>query len=150
MSLYKLLVIVHVFSAILGLGPGFILTFLVNRAETMSEVRHGFILRRRIHTFVVIGGMLLLITGLSMGFLNTALWSQWWYVISLVLYLITLAAGPLVLVNFIKPIKKMLVDYKGEKIPKDYEYYANKLFFSEHILNLIFIVIIFLMITKPF
>lgn len=150
MTLYKVLVFIHVFSAIVGLGPGFVLTFLVNRAKTMREVRLGFALRKRIHAFVSTGGFLLLITGLWMGWLNRELWTQWWYVISFTLYAITLLAGPLFLVRFIKPIKKIIAEYKGDDIPEAYHVNAKKLFLSEHILNFIFLIIITLMITKPF
>src|SRR5699024_32895 len=98
----------------------------------------------------MIGGILLLITGLLMGLLNTSLVKQGWYVASLILYLITLLAGPLVLKPKSKPIKKILANYEGEQIPKEYESLSKDLFFHERILNTIFIIIIALMILKPF
>src|SRR5699024_12660993 len=90
MSFYDVLVIIHVFSAILGLGPGFAMIYIVTRATTMTELRHAYIIRNRIHIFVMIGGTLLLLTGLMMGVLRPYLFQQYWFLISLLLFLIAL------------------------------------------------------------
>src|SRR5690625_3292096 len=89
MSFYSVLVIIHIFSAIIGLGPGFVMTFIVTRASTMTELRHAYFLRNRLHIFVMLGGTLLFLTGLLMGFLNMQLFSQGWYIVSIILFLIT-------------------------------------------------------------
>ena len=108
MSFYDVLVIIHVFSAILGLGPGFVMIYIVTRATTMTELRHAYIIRNRIHIFVMIGGTLLLLTGLMMGVLRPYLFQQYWFLISLLLFLIALAVGPIVLSPKSKPIKVVL------------------------------------------
>ncbi len=150
MSLYAVLVVVHVFSAIIGIGPGFIMTFIAEKSDTMSQLRHAYYLRNRIHIFIMVGGTLLLITGIWMGFINPSLFAQGWYVISLVLYMITLAVGPMILAPCVKPIKDLLANIEGEEVPKEYHQYAKRLFFYERITNIILIIIIVLMVTKPF
>lgn len=150
MSFYQLLLTVHIFSAILGLGPGFVMIYVVTKASTMTELRHAYYIRNRIHIFVMIGGSLLLITGLWMGLLNTYLFQQGWYWLSLALYFITLAAGPIVLKPISTPIKSLIANHRGEDIPKVYYTMSKKLFTYERILNTIFIIIIALMILKPF
>jgi len=150
MSFYDLLVLVHVFSAILGLGPGFVMIYIVTKAKNMTELKHAYEIRNRIHIFVMVGGTLLLITGIWMGILQPYLFKQIWFVGSLVLFLIALGAGPVVLSPRSKPIKQLLASEKGEKIPAHYFQLAEKLFFFERITNIIFMVIIVLMITKPF
>lgn len=149
MTLYQFLVLVHILSAILGMGPGFVMIYIVTRATTMTELKHAYFIRNRLHNFVMVGGTLLLITGLSMGTINPYLFHAKWYVISLTLFLIALAFGPVVLSPRSKPIKKFLRDYKGETIPDEYYGMAKKLFFYERIENLLFIIIIFLMVLKP-
>lgn len=150
MSFYHLFVIVHVFSAILGIGPGFIMLPIVSRAETLPEIKMAFRIRKRIHLFVMAGGALLLLSGLGMGFFNPYLWQQFWYTASLVLFIIALSMGPLVLSPLTKPIQQLLAEHDGEDIPEPYEKLARKLFFYERVTNVIFLVIIFLMVTKPF
>lgn len=150
MSFYDVLVFIHIFSAILGLGPGFVMIYIVKQANTMAELRHAYAIRTRIHVFVMVGGTLLLLTGVAMGILRPYLWLQLWFTGSLVLYLIALAAGPVILSPRARPIKKMIREYKGENIPKEYETFSEKLFFYERMTNIIFLIIIALMITKPF
>lgn len=150
MSFYSILVIVHIFSAIIGLGPGFVMTFIVTKATTMTELRHAFLLRNKLHIFVMVGGMLLVITGLGMGLIHPRLFAEGWYTVSLFLFLLTLAAGPLLLKPLSVPIRVILNNHQGDEIPSAYNAYAKRLFMCENILNGIFIVIIFLMIVKPF
>ncbi|HLR09290.1 MAG TPA: DUF2269 family protein [Bacillota bacterium] len=150
MSFYDILVFIHIFSAILGLGPGFVMIYIVTKAKTMTELRHAYVIRNRIHVFVMVGGTLLVVTGLWMGFLNTHLFTQGWYIISLILFLIALLAGPTVLAPKAKPIKALLQEHQGEKIPDEYYRLAKQLFFYERLTNVVFLIIIALMITKPF
>lgn len=149
-TFYSILVFIHIFSAILGMGPGFILTRIVKLANSMTEIRHAFRIRRDLHIFVMIGGTLLLITGLLMGFIHPYLFKMGWYVTSLVLFLTGLAMGPFVLSPKSKPIKELLESHKGEDVPKEYETLSRELFRYERILNFIFLIIIVLMILKPF
>lgn len=147
---YQTLVFIHVFSAILGMGPGFILTTVVKSGKTMTELRHSYAIRHKLHVFVMIGGTLLLLTGLGMGALNPNLFRMGWYDTSLVLFLAALAMGPLVMSPRSKPIKEMLISHKGEEIPEEYWRLSKVLFRWENIENVIFLIIITLMITKPF
>lgn len=148
-TLYNLLVVVHVMSAILGMGPGFYLTFVASKAKTMTELRYAYEIRHRLHIFVMIGGILLLVSGLAMGFLRPSLFTAFWYIASLALYLIALAFGPFVLKPLTKPIKTLLSEHQHDNVPPEYVKLANKLFRYEWITNIIFFIIILLMITKP-
>nr|WP_040345713.1 DUF2269 family protein [Neobacillus bataviensis] len=150
MTFYKVVVFIHIFSAILGMGPGFILTTVVKSGKTMTELRHSYKIRHKLHIFVMVGGTLLLVTGLAMGFLNPVLFRMGWYVTSLVLFLAALAIGPLVLSPRSKPVKELLASHKGEEIPEEYWRLSKVLFQFENLENVIFIIIIALMILKPF
>lgn len=150
MTFYKLLVFIHIFSAILGLGPGFIMIYVVTKSKTMTELKHAYMIRNRIHIFVMIGGTLLLVTGVLMGILNPHLFKQGWYVVSLMMFLVALAFGPIALSPRSKPIKRLLKEYQGEEIPEKYFSLSKDLFFYERIENTLFLIIIALMILKPF
>ncbi|MBM7650861.1 putative membrane protein [Neobacillus cucumis] len=149
-TFYKMVVFIHIFSAIIGMGPGFILTTVVKAGTNMTELRHSYRLRHKLHIFVMVGGALLLVTGLTLGFLNPSLFHTGWYVTSLVLFLAALAIGPIVLSPMSKPVKALLDSYQGEKIPDEYWRLSKILFRYENLENVIFIIIIALMILKPF
>lgn len=149
-TLYNIVLLVHILSAILGLGPGFILIYVVKRANSMTELKHAYYIRNRLHIFVMVGGTLLLLSGLTMGLMRPYLFQMKWYVTSLTLFLIALGFGPIVLSPRSRPIKVLLKKQQGEKIPDEYYPLAKNLFFYERIENVIFIVIIVLMVLKPF
>ncbi len=148
--LYNIILLIHVFSAILGLGPGFVMIYIVTKASTMSELRHAYLIRNRLHIFVMVGGTLLLLSGLAMGLINTYLFRMGWFVTSLILFLVALGFGPIVLSPLSKPIKTLLHQHQGEDIPLQYYQLSKKLFFYERIENVIFLVIIMMMVLKPF
>lgn len=148
-TLYNTMVVVHVLSAILGMGPGFFLTRIVSKAKTMAELRHGYYIRRHLHVFVMVGGILLLVSGLVMGSIRPSLFTETWYIASLILYLIALSFGPFVLKPISKPIYALLSEHEGDDIPVHYHTHAQKLFRYERLINVIFLIIILLMITKP-
>lgn len=150
MTVYRLLVLIHVLSAIVGLGPGFIMIYVVTRAKTMTELKHAYLIRNRLHVFVMIGGSMLLLTGLTMGTMNPYLFHAGWYVTSLTLFLIALGFGPIVLSPRSKPIKTLLKTHSSDTIPDEYYLLAKRLFFFERIENIIFLIIIVLMVLKPF
>jgi uncharacterized membrane protein len=150
MTFYQTIVVLHIFSAIMGMGPGFILTTVVKSGKNMTELRHSYAVRHKLHIFVMVGGTLVLITGLIMGFMNPSLFQMGWYVTSLILFLAALAIGPLVLSPRSKPVKALLASHKGEEIPEEYYRLSKILFRYEYLENAIFIVIIALMILKPF
>ncbi|MDY0395266.1 DUF2269 family protein [Virgibacillus halophilus] len=149
--LYKFLLMVHIFSAILGMGPGFVMMHVLKKAKTMSELRHAYQIRNQLHIFVMIGGTLLIVTGLLMGWIHPYLFRTGWYMLSLTLFLIALGFGPVILSPRSKPIKKFLHEYAaGEEIPDLYYSMADRLFLAERVENAIFLVVIALMILKPF
>lgn len=150
MTFYRILLLIHVFSAILGLGPGFIMIYIVTKAGTMTELRHAYVIRNRLHTFVMVGGTLLLLSGLGMGAMNHYLFHAGWFLASLTLFLIALGFGPVLLSPRSKPIKALLKSHTSDSIPGEYYRLAKKLFFYERVENVIFLIIIVLMVLKPF
>lgn len=149
-DLYRVLVVIHVLSAILGLGPGFVMIYVVTRATNMTELKHAYLIRNRLHNFVIVGGTLLLLSGLAMGIITPYLFRAGWYVTALILFLVALAFGPVMLSPRSKPIKELLKKHQGENIPDEYYPLARNLFFYERVENVIFIIIILLMVLKPF
>ncbi|MFC4401929.1 DUF2269 family protein [Gracilibacillus xinjiangensis] len=149
-SLYTWLVVIHVFSAIVGIGPGFILTTIVKSSHTIDEIRYAFALKKKIHHFAMIGGTLVLITGLLMGILRPYLFQQGWYITSMIVFFTALGLGPTLLKKYSKPIKQMLEDQTLSKVPDNYETNVQKLLKVEYVENSLLIIVILLMISKPF
>ena len=116
----------------------------------MDELRNAYKIKHQVHLFTMYGGMGLLISGAGMGILNPGLLSMWWYNISIILFLIGLAMGPVVLAPISKQIKHILATHREVEIPDEYRRLVKKLDFYEGIGLVVFSIIIILMITKPF
>src|SRR5690625_1975309 len=119
-------------------------------AKTMTELRHAYYFRNRVHIFVMIGGTLILVTGILMGFMRPELFRVGWYMLSMVLYLNTLTTSTLLLIKQTKTIKDVLELHPTEEIPETYYQAKKKLFSYEHFTNILFTIIIILMVLKPF
>src|SRR5699024_11291023 len=119
-TLYKIILVIHILSAIIGIGPGYVLTYIAMHAKTMTELRHAYYLRNRVHIFVMIGGTLILVTGILMGFMRPELFRKGWYMLSMVLYLIALAIEPLLLIKKKKNNKDVIELNLTEKIKEIY------------------------------
>ncbi|MCO5240560.1 MAG: DUF2269 domain-containing protein [Chitinophagaceae bacterium] len=124
--------------------------YIVTRATNMTELRHAYFIRNRLHIFVMVGGTLLLLSGLTMGAIRPYLFQMKWYITSLILFIIALGFGPLVLSPRSRPIKTLLKNHTDNKIPEEYYTLSRTLFFYERIENVIFLIIIVLMVLKPF
>lgn len=126
------------------------MVFVTKNAKNMMELRYAYLIRKKLHNCVMIGGTLLLLTGLIMGALSPIWFRSGWYVTSLLLFLVALGMGPIVLSPLSKKIKALLQQHTGEEIPEEYILLVRKLFLIEWVENGIILVIIALMITKPF
>ena len=115
----------------------------------MTELRYAYKIRKSLHIFVMIGGTLLLLTGLLMGAVNPSLFKQIWYLSSIILFLIALATGPILLSPWSRRIKALLASSTDENIPEEYFYYSKILFRYERLTSLLFLIVIALMILKP-
>jgi uncharacterized membrane protein len=149
-TIYSILVFIHIFSAILGMGPGFTLIPVIKSAKNMDQLRQAFYIKTRLHIFIMVGGTLLLLSGISMGLINPYLFKMGWYDTSLILFLFALAMGPFVLSPKTKPMKARVAEYHGKEIPDDIKASLKIMYRYENFLNLLFLIIIALMITKPF
>ncbi|MCJ7840152.1 DUF2269 domain-containing protein [Lederbergia sp. NSJ-179] len=149
-TFYTILVFIHIFSAILGMGPGFVLSMIPKSAQTMTELRHAYKIKHHLHILVMIGGTLLLITGLLMGMIHPYLFRMGWYLVSLFLFFVALAMGPFVLKPLSIPVKETVNHHQGEEIPKEYTRLSKRLGIYENVENFLFLIIIALMILKPF
>lgn len=147
---FKTLLVIHVASAIFGLGPGFAFIPIKQSAKNLEQLKFAYSVNRLLHRAVMSGGFLLLLTGLLMGSMNLRLFHQGWYVTSLIIYLVALSLGPFFLTPKIRPVRELLKNANGPDIPDSYHDLHQPVLRTEWLLNGLFAIIILLMLTKPF
>jgi uncharacterized membrane protein SirB2 len=85
----KLLVLIHVLSAIIGVGPTFYGHVLLRKKQSLDELRHSLKQAKLLEYFPKIGGTIAILTGLILFFVGEyGSFMQLWLLGSLILYII--------------------------------------------------------------
>lgn len=105
----KWLVLVHVLSAIIGVGPVFFSHVLFRKNQTTNELKHSLALMKKLEYFPKIGGSLAVLTGLTLILLNDygPFFQTTWLIGSLILYICI----QIVAAGFIPPRVKKLAEF---------------------------------------
>jgi len=83
------LIAVHVLSALVGIGPTFILHLLLRGNQSAAQLRHSLALQRIVERFPKIGGPIAVASGiLLVSFYSYGSFGQLWLIGSLVLFIL--------------------------------------------------------------
>ena len=150
MSFYGILVLIHILGAICGIGASFAQPFLLNKPKTVKQAEFAHHVNHGVDKLVVIGTFTLLISGLIMGILNTHLFTQGWYIISLILFITILpVAGAIVPKKAAKQVE-ILKNHKGDQLPESYLTIKKQAVPFYRYTYAATVIIVILMVTKPF
>jgi uncharacterized membrane protein len=150
MTLYGIIVLIHVISAVCSLGAVFANPSIMKKGITVSAAKQAIETAGTVEKYAKIGSITLLVSGIVLGILNPNLWSQGWYVVALVLYL---AVQPVLIIAIPKRVGKlveMLEKAEGEELPKEYLPIALQIGKLDNIARGSVVILIVLMSLKPF
>lgn len=83
------LILLHILSAVIGVGPTFFAHVLVRRNQTPAQYRTSYAVSKMLEPFPKIGGSIAVLSGLALYFLgNYGSFTQLWLLGALVLYLL--------------------------------------------------------------
>ncbi len=150
MSFYGILVLLHVIGAICGMGASFAQPLLMNKAKTVKQAEFSHRVNHGIDKLVVIGTFTLLITGLIMGALNTYLFTQGWYIISLILFITILPVAGAIVPKKAAQQVEILKNHKGDELPESYLTLKKQTAPFNRYTYIATVIIVILMVTKPF
>lgn len=148
--LFKILLLFHILGAICGLGATFASPFVMNSARNVKSAFTAQMINAKIEKTAKIGSITLLVTGLIMGFIHPYLFTTGWYISAIVLYIITQPIVAYILPRYEKAMLQVLEQAKGEDLPSEYIQLANKtkpLILTTYVL---LVLLVFLMVFKPF
>ena len=84
----KVLILIHVLSAIIGVGPTYFLHVLFRKHQDISELRYAVLLGKKLEIFPKVGGTLAVVSGLILYFAGDyGSFTQLWLIGSLLLYI---------------------------------------------------------------
>ena len=121
MSMYGLLILVHIVAAVAGLGASFAMPVVMKIPETSHQAKFSLELSKKIETFAKIGSIVLLITGLIMGIMNPYLFKAGWYIAPIVIYIGVqfIVAG--IMPKKVKQMAEIIHSHKGDDVPESQE-----------------------------
>jgi uncharacterized membrane protein len=150
MTLYGTLVLIHIIAAIVGLGASFAMPVVTKFAKTASQARFALELNEKIESFPKIGSLTLLATGLLLGYLNSSLFSEIWYISSLVIYILAQVLVIGIIPKKQKHMTEILEEHEGDDLPDAYRTADKQLDPYVYLLHGLAVVLIILMVVKPF
>ena len=127
MTIYGVLVLIHIIAAVTGLGANFALPVVMNYPKTAVQARFSMELNKKIEVFAKYGSITLLITGLIMGFMYPSLFTTGWYLASLIIYLAVQVIVAGILPKKVSKMADILSSHTGEDLPSSYKELNSKL-----------------------
>jgi hypothetical protein len=150
MTLYGGIVLIHVLSAVIGMGPSFVFPIIQSFGTTKQSLQLINHIIEKAEKVVMIGSIVLLVTGLTMGALNPNLFSQIWYITSIILFFVALYLSVGFAGKRTKQAVAILEKHKGNDIPNEVKMLNKSVGMAGASSALIAVVMIFLMSVKPF
>ncbi|MZQ86468.1 DUF2269 family protein [Paenibacillus sp. 5J-6] len=147
--MYIYVVFIHIIAAVTAMAAVICYPLIMSSARTTSQVRFALSLLEKTAILPKIGGTLLLLTGLALGFLETSLFKELWYVLSIVIFLVILVIFAGLIPAGIKQQLRLLQQTKGEDLPEKYRQSRKRSAWLEGIANLAAFIVILLMVFKP-
>lgn len=148
----KFLILIHVLSAIMGIGPTYFGHVLLRKNQSVAQLRSGLLLGSKLTYFPKIGGTLAVLTGILLVFFGNYDFMQLWLIGSLVLYIII----QVIVVGLMDPVQKKLAQWvmdpanaNAEKLPAEQEKQlikVNNLYYSASAVGVLLFIF---MILKP-
>ncbi|OZM56498.1 hypothetical protein CIB95_12035 [Lottiidibacillus patelloidae] len=144
-----MLLSIHILSAIAGIGATFLFPFILALPKKVSELTLALRLIQKGANYPKFGSILLLLTGLGMGALNTDLFLKGWYITAIVLLLAAVLIYVIKILPGIQNALNVVCEVKSEEIPETYWTIKKGLKPLMITASTIDVFIIILMIWKP-
>jgi uncharacterized membrane protein len=144
------LVLFHVLSAIIGVGPAFFVHVLLRRNQTLDELNASLQLAKKLEYFPKIGGTLAVLSGFALYFVgNYGSFQQLWLLGSLVLYI----AIQVIVIGFVTPRQKKLGESvsaaTGSTLTQEQQMLLKNVNMLFYVVSTLGILLFIFMIMKP-
>lgn len=150
MSLYGVIVLVHIIAAVCSLGAVFANPAIMKKGKTVSQAKQALETAKDVEKVAKVGSITLLVTGLVLGIINPSLFTEGWYIIALIIYI---AIQPIVAYQIPKKSEKlymMLENHDDNNLPNGYMDIAMQIGKLDTVARGAIFVLIILMSLKPF
>ncbi|MGE7826730.1 DUF2269 family protein [Paenibacillus sp. NPDC093718] len=152
MSLFGLLLVLHILASIAIIGPAFVLPIIRRSARTVGQLHFTFSITTKLAIMPKIGGAVLILTGVWLMIITKMGLTQTWLNVSILLSLLMVV----MIDGWIEPRMKKIIKIisesqdRGNEIPAEFGRLIKKIVPIETAAQLLMIAILVLMVVKPF
>ncbi|MFC4620505.1 DUF2269 family protein [Camelliibacillus cellulosilyticus] len=148
--MYIYLLFIHILSSVIAIVAVICYPLIMSSVRTVGQAKFGLKPLKKIAILPKIGGTLLLVTGLTLGFQHTDLYKEPWYWLSIAIFFVILVILAVLLPSGIKQQLSLLQQTQGDTLPDTYRRSRRRSLWLEGVANLAVFITIFLMVFKPF
>lgn len=148
--MYTYVLFVHLVAAVMGLGAAFGFPIVARSAKTVEQAKFVLQMLHKLEILPKVGSILLLITGILLGILETSLFEETWFIGSIAIYLAVQVITVGLLPNNMKKQLEILDAASGGELPDAYLKLSRSNAKLEGITHAAAFVLILLMVFKPF
>ncbi|MGP4078502.1 DUF2269 family protein [Pseudalkalibacillus sp. R45] len=147
--MYIYLLFIHILSAVTAIVAVISYPLIMSSVRTVGQAKFGLKLLKKIGVLPKIGGTMLFVTGLALGFQHTYLFKEPWYWLSIAIFFVILVILAVLLPSGIKQQLSLLQQTQGDTLPDSYRRSRRRSLWLEGVANLSVFISIFLMVFKP-
>lgn len=147
--MYIYLVFIHIIASVTAMAAVICYPLIMSSARTTGQAKFALALLEKTAILPKLGGTLLFLSGLGLGFLEISLFKELWYVLSIVIFLVILVIFAGLIPAGIKQQLALLQQAKGDDLPDAYRQSRRRSAWLEGIANLAAFIVILLMVFKP-
>ncbi|SHF41170.1 Predicted integral membrane protein [Seinonella peptonophila] len=148
--MYNYLLFIHIISAVTAIVAIIGYPVIMSCVRTVEQAKFGLRLLEKMAILPKIGGILLLLTGISFGYQQTYLFQELWYWLSVVIFCVILVILAVLLPSGMKQQLALLQQTQGETLPEAYRQSRRRSLRLEVTANVCVVLSILLMVFKPF
>ncbi|WP_136605543.1 DUF2269 family protein [Paenibacillus dokdonensis] len=152
MGLFGLLLVLHILSSIVFIGPAFVTPIIRRSARTVGQLHFVLGITTKLAIITKIGGSGLILTGVGLMIITKMGLSQMWLNVSILLALLMVAMIDGWIEPRMKKIRKIISERQDQvnEIPAEFGLLLKKIVPIEMVAQLLMIAILVLMVVKPF
>lgn len=148
--LYTSLLVFHILSAIVGVGPVFLFNMILKRAASVEQLKYAHHIVGKLNRNANFSFGVILLSGLLMGWMNPYLFQSEWYIVSLVLFFISGMYAIFAVEPILKQMQGIALNQSvSSEISSEYKMLFQRKQSRDMLANLIAVIIILLMVIKP-
>ncbi|CAI6061783.1 DUF2269 family protein [Cohnella sp. JJ-181] len=147
--MYNYLLSLHIISAVTAIVSVVGYPLIMSGVRTTEQAKFGLTLLEKLAVLPKLGGTLMFLTGLALGYEQTYLFRQLWYVLSIALFVVIVVIMAALIPAGIKRQRVILEPIRTGALPDAYRSSRRRSLRLEVVANVCVAISILLMVFKP-